>query len=300
MSKATVKKVREATRKAGGATLTKDNRSAALNKFFEVMQSQQINMQVKSFATLKTKQVQRYVDYLKEKGLMTRSIHNILSHIRRALEAVGRGHFADSAPMSNKALGVSGASRDGTHRALTAMQYKAAVTATRATKPGAASCMELQCELGLRAREAIQSIASLNVWLKAIKAGLPCQILHGTKNGRPRWIAVLDKARAIDVIERAIQVANAQHGFLIVAKNLKAAARAYGRACEAVGLKGEYASHCLRCTNAVDLYDMYMEMHGDRREALAALSAHLGHGDGRGTYAAQVYLKNAPRELPLP
>jgi len=110
MSKATVKKVREATRKAGGATLTKDNRSAALNKFFWVMQSQQINMQVKSFATLKTKQVQRYVDYLQETGLTTRSIHNILSHIRRALEAVGRAHFAKSAPMSNKALGVSGAS----------------------------------------------------------------------------------------------------------------------------------------------------------------------------------------------
>jgi hypothetical protein len=38
---------------------------------------------------------------------------------------------------------------------------------------------------------------------------------------------------------------------------------------------------------------MYMEQLGDRREALAATSLDLGHGDGRGTHVAQVYLKNA-------
>jgi hypothetical protein len=30
---------------------------------------------------------------------------------------------------------------------------------------------------------------------------------------------------------------------------------------------------------------------GNRREALAATSLDLGHGDGRGTYVAQVYLR---------
>ena len=64
MSRKTVKAVRDATRKSGGATLTKDNRSAALNKFFYVMQKQ-LNIQVKSFSTLKTSQVQAYVDHLK-------------------------------------------------------------------------------------------------------------------------------------------------------------------------------------------------------------------------------------------
>lgn len=298
MSKKTVKTVREATRKAGGSTLTKDNRSAALNKFFDVMQKP-LNIQVRSFSTLKTRQVLAYVDYLKQEGLKTRSIQNILAHIRQALKAVGRGHFADSAHMSNKALGVSGASRDGTHRALTSTQYQAVLAATRATDPGAASCMELQRELGLRERESIQSPPSLKVWLKALKAGLPSQILHGTKGGRPRWLAVIDKSRAIRAVETAIQVAMAQGGQLIIAKTLKAAVRAYGRACEAVGLKGQYASHCLRCTYARDRYGMYMVMHGDRREALAAVSVELGHGDGRGTYVAQVYLKNPPIELPM-
>jgi hypothetical protein len=299
MSKATLKIVRAATRKSGGSTLTKDNRSSALKKFFDVMRSHQINNQVKSFATLKTRQVKVYVKHLKEEGLKTRSIQNILAHIRQALRTVGRGPFADSEPMSNKALGVSGASRDGTHRALTSVQYQAVLAATRATNPGAGCCMELQRKLGLREREAIQSPPSLKVWLKALKTGVPSQVLHGTKGGRPRWLAVIDRSRAIAALERAILVAEAQGGFLIVAKNLKAAVRAYGRACEAVGLKGEYASHCIRCTYARDRYDMYMAMHEDRSEALAAVSVELGHGDGRGAYVAQVYLKNAPRELPL-
>lgn len=298
MSKNTIKTVREATRNAGGSTLTKDNRSAALNKFFDVMQKR-LNIQVKSFSTLKTSQVQAYVDYLKQEGLKTRSIQNVLAHIRQALGAVNRGHFAGSEPMSNRALGASGASRDGTHRALTGLQYQAVVAATRATNPGAASCMELQRELGLREREAIQSVPSLNAWLKALKAGLPSQVLHGTKGGRPRGLSAIDKSNAIQVIETAIQVAKAQGGQLIVAKNLKAAARAYGRTCEKVGLKGQYASHSLRCSYALDRYQAYRAIYGDRNEALAAVSVDLGHGDGRGTYVAQVYLKNPPMELPM-
>lgn len=298
MSKGTIKIVREATRKAGGSTLTKDNRSAALNKFFQVMQKQ-LNIQVKTFSTLKASQVQKYVDYLKQEGLKTRSIQNVLAHIRQALVSVNRGHFANSEPMSNKALGVSGASRDGTHRALTPIQYRAVLAATRAINPGAACCMELQRELGLRERESIQSVPSLKAWLKALRAGLPSQVLHGTKGGRPRGLAAIDKSRAIRAVEMAIQVAKVQGGRLITSKNLEPAIQAYGRACGKVGLKGQYASHCLRCTYALERYEMYMAMHGDRREALAAVSVDLGHGDGRGTYVAQVYLKNPPMELPM-
>lgn len=298
MSKKAVKNVREATRKAGGSTLTKDNRSASLNKFFEVMQKQ-LNIQVKSFSTLKTSQVQAYVDYLKKEGLKTRSIQNVLAHIRQALGTVNRGHFADSEPMSNKSLGVFGASRDGTHRALTALQYQAVVAAAKTTNPGAACCMQLQRELGLREREAIQSVPSLKAWVKALQTGVPSQVLHGTKGGRPRWLAVIEKSNAIQVIETAMQVAKAQGGQLIVAKNLKAAARAYGRACEKVGLKGQYASHSLRCSYARDRYQAYMGIHEDRNEALAAVSVDLGHGDGRGTYVAQVYLKNPQMEVPM-
>ena len=52
----TDQKVREATRKAGGATLTKVNRSAGLSKFFHVMQKV-LNLQVLSFEKLKASQI---------------------------------------------------------------------------------------------------------------------------------------------------------------------------------------------------------------------------------------------------
>lgn len=298
MSKATVKAVRDATRRSGGATLTKDGRSSGLNKFFREM-SKVLNVQINSFEKLKASQVKTYIDYLKASGNKDRSNQNQLTHIRQALRSVNREHYADCELMSTKVMGVSGASRDGTHRPLTELQYKAVLAATRASRAGAACCMELQRELGLRAREAIQSPPSLKAWEKTLKVGAPSQVLHGTKGGRPRWLAVLDKSRALHAVQTALQVAKAQGGRLIVAKNLEAAARAYGRACEKVGLRGQYASHCLRCMYAQDRYEIHMALHGDRREALAAVSVDLGHGDGRGTYVAQVYLKNPPMELPM-
>lgn len=294
MSKKTAKKVREATRKAGGATLTKANRSAGLNKFFTVMQTV-LNIQVNSFETLKTSQVRAYVDHLKKGGLSGRSIQNQLAHLRQALRAANRDHFASSEPMSNKAMGVSGASRDGTHQALSEVQYRAVLAATKADKPGASACMELQRELGLRAREAIQSCESLRSWEKALLAGTPCQVIHGTKGGRGRWTGPVDVSRALAAVRNAIAVAKAQGGYLIVAKSLQSAARAYGRACEKVGMKGEHASHALRCMFAQDRYAMHLDRLGTRSEALAATSLDLGHGDGRGTYVAQVYLKNPPQ-----
>jgi len=293
VSKKTAKKVREATRDAGGATLTKANRSAGLSKFFTVMQTV-LNIQVQSFEKLKTAQLKTYVEYLKKEGLTDRSIQNQLAHIRQALRAVNRAHFASSEPMSNKAMGVSGASRDGTHQALSEVQYRAVVAATKADKPGAAACMELQRELGLRAREAIQSCESLKSWEKALLASTPCQVIHGTKGGRGRWTGPVDVSRAQAAVRNAIGVAKAQGGYLVVSKNLQSAARAYGRACEKVGMKGEHASHALRCMFAQERYAMHLERLGSRSEALAATSLDLGHGDGRGTYVAQVYLKNSP------
>jgi len=68
--------------------------------------------------------------------------------------------------------------------------------------------------------------------------------------------------------------------------------RMYGRHYEAVGLKGESASHALRCMYARDRFAAHLvECGGNRAEALAETSLDLGHGDGCGTYVAQVYLR---------
>jgi len=70
--------------------------------------------------------------------------------------------------------------------------------------------------------------------------------------------------------------------------------RTYGRRCQAIGLEAEYASHALRCMFAEDCFQMHLAECGDRREALAETSLDLGHGDGRGRYVEQVYLRYLP------
>ena len=58
-----------------------------------------------------------------------------------------------------------------------------------------------------------------------------------------------------------------------------------------VGFKGSEASHSLRYQFAREQFAKYLEALGDKKEALAALSMDLGHGDGRGRYCEQVYLR---------
>lgn len=277
---------------AGGATLTLHARETALNAFVEVMTSG-LNIQLKSFSNLKTSQIQAYVVHLKAQGLSQRTVQNNLAHIRFALKSVGRAKFANDPKNSNKALGADKASRDGTHRALGAEKYAQAVEAMAKIDPGAAICLRLQRELGLRAREAVQSVQSLRHWEKCLQNGQKVSVLHGTKGGRARETSPVDRERALKAVKDAIAQTKGVGAQLIKSASLQGAMRSYGRSCKAVGLEGENASHSLRCAYAQEKFSQHLENLGDRREALAATSLDLGHGDGRGTYVAQVYLKNA-------
>ena len=129
-------------------------------------------------------------------------------------------------------------------------------------------------------------------WQSALERGGRVHVVHGTKGGRARDAAPTDHAKALDAVKAAIEAAKANEGKLVPSTSLLGATRAYGRLCAAVGLTGEHASHALRCTYAKDRFDYYLGATGSRREALALTSLDLGHGDGRGTYVAKVYLRN--------
>jgi hypothetical protein len=59
----------------------------------------------------------------------------------------------------------------------------------------------------------------------------------------------------------------------------------------ALGLKDKETMHSLRYAFAQDQLVRY-ESHGfSKEEALALVSCDLGHGDGRGRYVEQVYIK---------
>jgi len=240
--------------------------------------------------TISTRHIERYISMQKEAGVSIRTLQNRVSHIRGELRAMGRHQLAEHERLSCKALGISGASRAGTHRALSQEQYQAVLTDARQRHQGFAACLELQRELGLRMSEAIQCGDSLRSWEKALQQNRSVRILHGTKGGRARDTMPNDHQKALEAVQNALQALKEGEGRLIPSKTLEGATKAYGRLCISVGLKGEHASHALRCSYAQERYLLHLERLGDRKEALAATSLDLGHGDGRGTYVAQVYL----------
>lgn len=272
-----------------GATLTKSAREHSLKHFSQTLKSKGIDSRLNNISA---KDVERYISIQKSSNVSSRTLQNRMSHLRAELKAIGRDKLANSVRLSSKALAISGASRDGTHRALSQEEYSAKLQAMQSTNPNAAACMMLQKELGLRAREAVQSVASLSSWQKALERGDRIHIAHGTKGGRARDSMANDQQAALRAVKTAIYAVKANGGALMPSSSLQGAMRAYGRACEAVDLRGDHASHALRCMYAQDRFEQYLQANGgDQREALALTSLDLGHGDGRGTYVKQVYLR---------
>lgn len=273
-----------------GSTLTKVARENTLKHLAQSLRQVGMNAKLENIAA---KHIERYISMQKDAGVSDRTLQNRMAHIRTELSAIGREKLAQSERLSCSALGISGANRDGTHRALNQAQYDQVLERAQALHPGFAAAVELQRELGLRAREAIQCAGSLKSWERSLQRGDRVHVLHGTKGGRARDTLANNPQRALQAVQKALEATKENGGRLIPSQTLQGAARAYGRLCASVGLSGAQASHALRCSYAQERFALYLEQFGDRREALAATSLDLGHGDGRATYVAQVYLKNA-------
>jgi len=284
-------KIEKISTKMGGSTLTKVARNHSIKHLSEFLRSNGRNM--RDLSELKARDVRLYVIEQQQAGASKRTLQNRLSHVRTALREVGRHQLANSPHLSCKTLGIDQASRNGTHQALSQAQYEKALELAQRQDQGFAACLALQRTLGLRAREAVQCSASLKGWERALERGQPIRVLHGTKGGRPRDVGAVDQDMALKAVKTALEALKIGHGTnecLVQSKTLQGAMRAFGRHCEAVGLVGEHASHSLRCMYAQERFAQHLQNLGDRREALAATSQDLGHGDGRGTYVAQVYL----------
>ena len=271
-----------------GSTLTKEARQHTLDHLRDGLNKAAMSCRLQNITA---RHIERYIADQKQAGVGLRTLQNRMAHIRGELRAMGRDKLADSERLSSKALAIDGANRDGTHRALGQDEYAQKLDQMRELHRGAAACMALQRELGLRAREAVQSVDSLKQWQKALEAGERVHVLHGTKGGRARDTLPANRERALEAVKEAIEASKEQGGRLIPSATLQGAMRAYGRVCEAVELKGELASHSLRYSYTQEVYLQHLERMHDKAEALAATSMELGHGDGRGTYVAQVYLK---------
>lgn len=283
--------------KKGGSTLTKMGRATILKHFVETL-TKRLNIQLKNFKHLKPEQIKSYINHCKNvDGVGNRTLQNRMAYIRTALRESGCTQIADSKSLSNKTLGIDGTNRDGTHRL---PDLNEAINRINVLPNAERIIANLQLVMGLRAREAIQCARSLPVWEREIKQGRPLTIVHGTKGGKNRSVLV-DPAQE-DNIKKAISEAQMHlkvtgQSEIHPSKTLEGAARSYQRAMAAVGFSGTESSHSLRYAFAQRQFKFHLnETGGDRKEALARLSHDLGHGDGRGRYVNQVYLKGKPGE----
>ena len=118
-------------------------------------------------------------------------------------------------------------------------------------------------------------------------------VIGGTKGGRPRMTFIDSEIfeNVKEICTRAIALqAETKGGFLIDKPTLAQAVKRYSNESRAAGLTGNDSSHGARRAFAQEQYNFYIEQGRTQKEALAALSCDLGHGDGRGQWVLNNYL----------
>ncbi|MGR7118221.1 integrase domain-containing protein [Klebsiella aerogenes] len=277
-------------RQAGGSHKTVHDRMALVQRFCERLILVQ-NVQIRKLVQLKARHIESYIQDRLAQDISKRSLQNEMSAIRGMLRASGRTKLADSERLSNKALGLSGASRNGTRVAITPEHYHQVLAAAQKTDAGLAAAMKLARAMGLRSQEVVQSSKSLKTWVKALENGAATlRVIYGTKGGRPRDTHIVDAGAVRDAVEYALKVAESRNGRLIDAPGLKQAMTYWHQEAAKLGLKGQYSPHSIRYAWACDAMAFYLSQGYSEQEALAQTSMDIGHGDGRGRYVAQVYL----------
>lgn len=270
----------------GAATLTKVKISTVANNLERhAKENGWGNTGPKNFTF---RQLRGFVLYRQEQGIGARSLQNDMSIIRRALEGVGREEFAQNI-CSNSALGVPSGTRIGgglvVDPEVLASALENAATNTKVL-------IRLSRYLGLREREAVMSGNSINEWELALSQGRPITVRYGTKGGRLRFVMVepgiLDKA--LESV-RAAQEVLRQQEYLVISKNLKAAVEQHSDRLAKLGLKGVNSCHSLRRAFAMNQYKHYLDGGCSDEVALSRTSNDLGHGDGRGRWVYNNYLR---------
>lgn len=217
-----------------------------------------------------------------------RTVENEATHIRHALRGAGRADLA--AQLTRADLQIPAATRIGTRKmtepAVLASAYEKATADERIW-------IDLQRYGGMRQDEMIQSHKSVTMMLADLERGAShVTIRDGTKGGKIRdtYIPADYRGRLRNALERA-QAVLAARQYLVDAPNGKAAARQVHRHYQKLGLSGANSSHSLRASFAVHSHGSYLAQGLSARVALANLSNDLGHGDGRGRWVYNNYLR---------
>lgn len=277
--------------KKKGGTTTRMRMKSTFNQLQKIAKSERWNDV--SPQNLTHKQLSKFIQIRMKKGLTAHSIQTDVSAIRRALEGAGR-HLDCIKVFDSKSLCVPSFSRSGNGIAIDQNVYqKSLEIADQKT----ASLMRLQRDIGLRMNEALSAKDSLKSWLQVLEnGGSDLRLTDGSKGGRPRTICI-HKSQKESVIfsikEALIATENGKKYAVNDAKNPLQARQIYTKKLAEVGLKNEFSSHSLRRAFARDQYLFYLKDGYENKVALSLVSNDLGHGDGRGRWVWNNYIKNS-------
>jgi hypothetical protein len=277
----------------GGAHLTQEARRATFGTFAQVMREKGYGIQ--SAEQIGGKHLKAFVECRLAEGIRSRTIANEVSHVRAVLVHCGKEGLARNPAYSNQALGIGRSSRIGTKEPLSDAAMRGFLEYTdRLGRSAIGHVLELQRALGLREAEAIRggNPETLARWLRELQGRGYVRVIEGTKGGRARDVHPADLNRAGSAIERALATLRASdQGYLVTradgtpATGLKQALGIYRNLCHRAGIQ----SHAARYAFTKERMQAYRNDGLSEREARAATSLDLGHGDGRGRYVASVY-----------
>lgn len=275
-------------KKAGGSFKTVDDRIHIVQRFSRHLRS--LNIQIQRVEQIKVRHIECYVQARLAQEIGKRTLQNEMAALRGVLQQAGRRQVAEHERLTNKVLGLAGASRNGTNRAITPEYYQQVLEAARDKDAGLAVTLELARLMGLRSQEAVQCCQSLKTWKQALERGeTRLTVVFGTKGHRPRETIIQDTGAVKKALDNALSVAELRNGRLIDQPCLQKAMNYWRGALAEAGLTGNYTPHSLRYAWAQDAIRHYLTQGFSDKEALALTSMDLGHGDGRGRYVVQVY-----------
>jgi len=252
-----------------------------------------LGFQIHDAAQLREKHMRGAFEKLSAE-LCAGSLQNYARTARLVLRGAEKTNAADR--LTNAELGLPERCRDGTKTALSQATLQGvrdglAQMRDRDRAARLAAIIDLGRLAGLRIQEALLSPASFKSWHKTLDRDGRIDVEFGTKGGRPRWTNIPEEDRPAlrEAIGRA-QALLVEGRLWLAGTKLRGSLDSLGKALRKLGLKGDQSFHSLRYAAARRRLHSYAEDFSEAA-ALAKVSRDLGHGDGRGRYVRQVYLK---------
>lgn len=279
-----------------GSCMLREARSTTFRVFARAMR--ELGYGIHAADQIGGRHLQAYAQHRTAKGIIARTCAKELSHLRAVLRHIGKQGLANNPAYGNKALGIAGGNRLGTKQPMSDAVIEAfKERMTKLGRPSIGNVLELQRAFGSREIEAIRAgrVETLTRWLRELQEhGYVC-VIEGTKGGHLRYVHPADVNRALTAVQNALaQLEATGQPYLVmradgaVPKDLKQAAKIYTNLCSRAG----FQNHAARYAFAREQMQAYRNQGFSEREARAATSLDLGHGDGRGRYVASVYARS--------